>query len=298
MSETAKLLNQIKEDSSVIDKILYPGEKLSKFDRNNLRIHTLPSGFNSLDEKKVLKQGRGELILIGARPGLGKSAFGFQIATNIAKRDKVHVFSLEMSHESVAARQMALIMDMSLSIIQAGGAETHQGELAQQEMATYDFVIDDRADLNVHQICDAARMQNKKSRTGLIVIDYLQLIKTPKDGKRGTRAEDVANISAELRTLAKELRIPVLALCQLNRQSEFREGGRPQLSDLKESGSLEQDADVVLLIHRPETAPEDAVIIIAKNRNGPVGDIRMQFASARCMFIDKGFIKESENELG
>lgn len=274
---------QIQDNPDMIDQLLYPGKQLSDFDRYDLKIDIMSSGFPSLDSKMLFKRGRGELIILGARPGMGKSGLGFQIATNVSYNEKVHVVSIEMDHEAVAARQMAVIMNRPLDYIQTGGAETPEGEQAQERLKKCNMIIDDRAGLNVHQICDAIRMQNKKSPTSLIVIDYLQIIQTE---KIDNRAVAVAKISWELKCLAKELRIPILVLSQLNRQSEFREGGKPQLSDLKESGALEQDADVVLLIHRPEDTPQAANIIIAKNRNGATGDIPMQFARAQCRFID------------
>lgn len=282
--KTGELINKLKEDPSFADQLLYPGKKLSDFDRSKLRIEVMSSGFPSFDTKMIFKRNRGEFVILGARPSTGKSGLGFQVATNIARNEKVHIFSLEMDHESVAARQMAIIMNRPLDYIQNGGAEGPEGEKAQQDISKLDLIIDERPGLNVYQICDAARMQNKKSRTSLIVIDYLQII--PPVDKTINRAQELAKISWELKCLAKELRVPVLALSQLNRQSEFREGGRPQLSDLKESGSLEQDADVVFLIHRPDTTPEDVTIIVAKNRNGPTGDIQMKFAPAQCRFYD------------
>lgn len=283
---TAKLINEIKQDPTAINRILYPGKQLAEFDLKDLRIDVMPSGFNSFDEKKIFKRGRGEFVILGARPSQGKSGLGFQIATNIAKNEKVHVFSIEMDHESLAARQMAIAMNVPIDFIQNGGADSASGEKARKKLSTLNMVVDDRTGLNVYQICDAARQQNKKDPTSLIIIDYLQIIAD--DNKDGNRARTLAAISWELKCLARELRIPVLALSQLNRQSEFREGGRPQSSDLKESGALEQDADVVLLIHRPEDTPNTATIIVAKNRNGPTGDILLQFAPAQCRFIDGG----------
>lgn len=283
--KTAEMMNQIKENPQFAEQLLYPGKQLADFDLKDLRINVMPSGFPGLDAKMVFKQDRGEMIVLGARPGMGKSGLGFQIAMNVARKAKVHIFSIEMDHESVAARQMAIIMNKPLDYIQNGGADSPAGRDAQEIINNFNCVIDDTAGLNVYQICDRARMQNKKDYTSLIVVDYLQIIQTDKSDNR---AQAVAKMSWELKSLAKELRIPILVLSQLNRQSEFREGGKPALSDLKESGAIEQDADVVMLIHRPEDTPQAATVIIAKNRNGPTGDVNMQFASAQCRFIDQG----------
>lgn len=287
---TSELMNEIKANPSVIDTLLYPGKQLSDFNEDNLKIDILPSGFTSLDEKMLFKRGRGELIIIGARPSIGKSGFGFQLAANIASRGKSHIFSLEMDHESVAARQMAVIMNKPLDYLQKGLATSEEITEARAQLNKLNCVIDDRVSLNINQICDAARMQNKKHRTDLIVVDYIQIVEDTEN--EFSRAISLGKISLGLKNLAKELRIPVIALSQLNRNSEFRDDGTPQLSDLKESGSLEQDADVVLLLHRPKDTPNTANVIIAKNRNGSCGEIQMDFAPAQVKFIDR-----SNNEL-
>jgi replicative DNA helicase len=266
------------------DKILYPGKQLSDFDPTKLVLDINRSGFPSLDRFKLLKRNRGELILIGARPSQGKSGLGFQIATSVAEYGKAHIFSLEMDHESIVARQASISLNKPLDYIQSGSARPEELNAAKASLERLNCIIDDRASLNIYQICDAARMQNRKSRTDLIVVDYIQIVAT--DQSDYSRAVALGKVSNELKNLAKELRIPVIALSQLNRQAEFREGGEPQLSDLKESGQLEQDADMVLLIHRSKDAPSTAKIIIAKNRNGPTGEIELQFAAGQCRFID------------
>lgn len=281
--KAGELINKLKEDPGYVERLLYPGKQLADFDIDKLKIEVMPSGFPSLDKNMIFKRGRGELIILGARPSIGKSGLGFQIGTNIARTEKVHIFSLEMDHESVAARQMAVEMNKPLDFIQRGGASSPQGVEARTRLLSLNCVIDDQSGLNVYQICDRAKMQNKRSPTALLIVDYLQLI----DIEGDNRAVAIGKVSYCLKSLAKELRIPVLAMCQLNRQSEFREGGRPQLSDLKESGAIEQDADVVMLIHRPQADRENATIIIAKNRNGPTEDIPMKFAPAQCRFLDK-----------
>lgn len=284
MSNSGALLKQIKTDPTFADQLLYPGRQLSDFDPKRLAIDIIPSGFSSLDKFKLLKKNRGELILIGARPSQGKSGLGFQIATAVAQYGKSHIFSLEMDHESIVARQASITMNRPLDYIQGGLAGSSELNAVKASLERLNCIVDDRANLNIYQICDAARMQNKKHRTDLIVVDYVQIVAT--DQSDYSRAVALGRVSTELKNLAKELRIPIIALSQLNRSSEFREDGTPQLSDLKESGQLEQDADVVLLIHRHRDTPTTAKIIIAKNRNGPTGDVIMEFASGQCRFID------------
>lgn len=285
---TGALLKQIKQDPTFVDQLLYPGKQLADFDPKRLTIDIIPSGFPSLDKFKLLKRNRGELILIGARPSQGKSGLGFQIATSVAISGKAHIFSLEMDHESIVARQASITMNKPLDYIQSGLAQSEELNRVKASLERLNCIVDDRASLNIYQICDAARMQYKRSKTDLIVVDYIQIVAT--DQSDYSRAVALGRVSTELKNLAKELRVPVIALSQLNRQAEFREGGEPQLSDLKESGQLEQDADVVLLIHRDKDTPTSAKIIVAKNRNGPTGEVSMEFASGQCRFIDNNFL--------
>lgn len=277
-------MKQIKQDPGFADQLLYPGKQLSDFDMSKLKMLIMPSGFPSLDAMKFLKRERGELIIIGARPSQGKSGLGFQIATEVAKWGKSHIFSLEMGHESVLCRQVAATMNRPLDYIQSGSAKPEELEMAKEALSGINCIIDDRSNLNVHQICDAARMQNRKHKTDLIVVDYLQIVAT--DPQDFSRALAIGRISTALKDLAKELNIPVIALSQLNRNSESRDDGMPQMSDLKESGQIEQDADVIILIHRNKDTPQSAKLIMAKNRNGPTGEIDVEFATSQCRFID------------
>lgn len=269
------------------EKLIYPGKQLSDFEPEKLKIEILPSGFPSLDTFKLLKRNRGELIIIGARPSQGKSGLGFQIATSVAEYGKSHIFSLEMDHESIVSRQASIALNKPLDAIQRGSVSNQQLAEVKASLQRLNCHVDDQAGLNVHQICDRARMQYRRDHTDLIVVDYIQIVGYD---HKGNRAQELGQISGALKELAKELRVPVIALSQLNRNSEYREDGTPQLSDLKESGALEQDADVVLLIHRPKDTPTSAKIIIAKNRNGPTGEVDMQFAGAQARFVDTNIL--------
>jgi len=278
-----KLFDDLTNGSKTIDSVLYPGKQLCDFDEDSLTIKVLPTGFQSFDASMVFKRNRGELILIGARPSHGKSALLFQLATNIARSGKAHAFSLEMDHESVATRQIASLGKVSIDAIQAGLRKDLITE-GKNKLSKLNFIIDDRSGLTVEQICDAARVENKRSKTDAIFIDYIQIIDTEKSHNR---AAEIASISNQLKELAKELRIPVVVASQLNRNNEFRENKTPQLSDLKESGSLEQDADVVILLYRDPQSPHLASVNIAKNRNGPTKELRMEYLPARTCFEEK-----------
>jgi len=285
---TGELMKAIKEDPKVAERLLYPGKQLHEGDIDDIVTEVIPSGFQGLDKFKILKYGKSELIILGARPSQGKSALGFQIATSIAAHGQVHIFSLEMDHESIKARQVAIEANRPLDYVLSQRFPADEKRRIQAGLERLNCIIDDRPGLNVYQICDAARMHHKRSKTDLIVIDYAQII-TFDPGTN--RALELASAAKILKELAKELRVPIVLLSQLNRNSEYREDNTPQLSDLKESGGLEESADVVLLIHRPKDTPSSAKIIVAKNRNGPTGEVEMYFAAGQCRFMDSGSTK-------
>lgn len=281
MTNSAKLINAAKDDPTILTQLIYKGKQLANYNVDDLKIDVLPSGFPSFDKMLLFKKNRGELIFIGARPSAGKSSLLFQLATNMARKGRVMVTSLEDSHEAIATRQTAAVLNKSIDVIQHGAIDRKELLDAQEFLANLNFVIDDEGGLNVFQICERARMQHSKEALVAVFIDYIQIIKSE---RKNSRAEDVAAISSELKALAKELKLPVIVASQLNRNADQRESKKPQLSDFKESGAIEQDADVALLIHREGA---DAEIIVAKNKNGPTGSVLMQYKAPQCRFIDK-----------
>lgn len=280
------LFNKLKADPGLIERVLFPGRQISDFNADDLKIACMDSGFESLNKKFVLKQNRGEFIVIGARPSHGKSAMLFQMAYNVAKSGKSHVFSLEMDHASVVTRQIAGSINLPIDAVVLG-LRPDQIQHAKTELKKLDMVIDDEGGLSVEEICYRARQENKRSPTAAIFVDYIQIIPGMDHKKEYSRANEVAKISGALRALGKELKVPVIVASQLNRNNEMREDKTPQLSDLKESGAIEQDADVVILLYRDyRKAPGEAKVIVAKNRNGPTGEISMNYAPAQTRFID------------
>lgn len=277
--------SKIQSGEISLDQALYPGKQLADFDPESLRIEVLKSGFSSFDDAFVLKKNRGELVIIGGRPSQGKSAMLFQMAYNIAEHSKVHVFSLEMDHSSVATRQVAAMGNIPINSIQSGFDIETVLEI-QQKLRALNFHIDDRSGLNVDEICYAARQEYKRSPTSAIFIDYVQLITSSDKGH--SRANEIEVIVTKLKTLAKDLSVPVVIAAQLNRNSDSREDKRPILSDLKESGSLEQTGDVIILIYRHKDAPTEATVSIAKNRNGATMDLVMDFSGRQTKFLDRG----------
>lgn len=289
------LFTQLKNGDTTMDSLLFHDKHISEIDISDLHVNVIPSGFPSLDDYQLLKDKRSELIIVGGRPSHGKSAFMFQIAKNVAEVSNnlaVQVFSLEMDRESIVSRQIAGELNRSLSAIQAGAIPQKDIVAAHAKLSRMPYYIDDRAGLGIDDIIESAITRHMKSNTCLIVIDYLQLIK----GRgHGTRDQEVTDMTSSLKQLARELKIPIMVGAQLNRACEHRGSQtgdyKPILSDLRESGGIEQDADVVAFVHRESryngNRPGEADIIIAKNRNGAVGTVTMDFTQQQTRFIDR-----------
>jgi replicative DNA helicase len=251
-----------------------------------------------------------ELIIIAARPSMGKTAWAINIAQNAAVQDGkvVAVFSLEMSKESLLRRMLASEALVGSRKLQTGSMlRDDRGKLmkALERLMDSKLFIDDTPGITLPEMrAKARRLKQQQGQLDLIVIDYLQLMTgTSASGKRGfeNRTQEVSSISRGLKALAKEMRIPVLALSQLSRGSEQRAGDKkPLLSDLRESGSIEQDADVVAFIHREEYYDRDnedvkgqAEIIVAKQRNGPTGSIKLAFRADYTRFENLAEVEPS-----
>ncbi len=243
------------------------------------------TGFSDLDELTSGLQ-RSDLVIVAGRPSMGKTSFAMNMAEHAAIRDKVPVavFSMEMPGEQLAMRLMS-----SLGRIDQHKVRT--GKLGDDDwprltsavglLAEAPVFIDDTPALNPTELRARARRLKREHDLGLIVIDYLQLMQVP--GASENRATEISEISRGLKALAKELNVPVIALSQLNRSLEQRPNKRPVMSDLRESGAIEQDADVIVFIYRDEVYNDEspdkgsAEIIVAKQRNGPIGTIRLTF---------------------
>ena len=261
----------------------------------------VPSGYPSIDRVTNGWQ-PSDLVIIAARPSVGKTAFALNIARNAAVDHHlpVAVFSLEMSCAQLAKRlvvsETGLSGDKIKGSLKLEDYEWEQLEYRIRDLSRAPLYIDDTPSLPVMEFRTKAKNLVKNKGVRLIVVDYLQLMQAPDQGKGGLREQEVAYISRTLKATAKELNIPILALSQLSRNSVQRQGsgGKPILSDLRESGSIEQDADMVIFIHRPDYLglsenPEDkekTQIIIAKHRNGETKDIDMVFRSEQVRFME------------
>ena len=281
VSDSAQEIKEaIKEANTVIAKLLMKKGELTG----------VTSGFKDLDAMTFGFQ-RQEMIVIAARPSMGKTSFALNIAESAALPKKgdpaaVLVFSLEMSSSQLALRMLCSRSRVNMKLLRDGlvgrdGAEVNALGKAAEEFKKAPLLIDDSSNLTIMELRAKARRIHARKKLGMIIVDYLQLLSG--SDPRAPREQQVAEVSRGLKALAKELDVPVLVLSQLNRSSE-KENRTPRLSDLRESGSIEQDADVVLMLSRPkdadekfQTAANAADLIVAKQRNGPVGDLKLTF---------------------
>jgi len=245
----------------------------------------IATGFEKLDYMTTGLQ-PSDLIIVAARPGLGKTTFCLDIAAHAAIEHglSVGIFSLEMTKEQLMLRMLSGSAKVSYSNIRSGYIKNEDLEKLVRAADIFSKVkiyIDDTPGINVLELRAKARRQKREKGLDFIIVDYLQLMRG--HGRTETREREIAEISGSLKALAKELRLPLIAVSQLSRQTEARANRVPQLSDLRESGALEQDADVVIFIHRddayrkPEERDGIAQIIIGKQRNGPTGTIKLAF---------------------
>ena len=292
----------MKKDYTQIDPVIKEAyEMLQKAAARTDGMSGIPSGFHALDKMTSGWQ-NSDLVILAARPAMGKTAFALSMAKNIAVDQKipVAVFSLEMANVQLVNRLIVNVCEIKGETLKSGQLkpfEWNQLDFRIKQLTGAPLYLDDTPSLSVFELRTKARRLVREHGVKIIMIDYLQLMNASGMGF-GSRQEEVSTISRSLKGLAKELNIPILALSQLNRGVENREGGdkRPQLSDLRESGAIEQDADMVLFIHRPEyykiyQDPETgrdlrgkAEIIVAKHRNGAVGNVLLSFRGEYARF--------------
>ncbi|MCK4662198.1 MAG: replicative DNA helicase [Bacteroidales bacterium] len=315
------------ESTDVLDLLNYSESELFKISEGNIRKETakiniiiqtalkqieeaskqedglsgVPSGFTNIDRITSGWQ-KSDLVIIAARPSMGKTAFVLTMARSITVDHKLPVafFSLEMSSIQLANRLIVSETELPSRKIKNGQLEKYEWEQLEykiKKLIDAPLYIDDTPALSIFELRAKCRRLKIQHDVQLIIVDYLQLMTAGGDSK-SSREQEVSTISRSLKAIAKELDVPIIALSQLNRALESRKGDkRPQLSDLRESGALEQDADMVIFIHRPERygVTEDgegnsliglAEIIIAKHRNGPVGDVQLKFTDELAKFTE------------
>ena len=285
--------------SSIKEELTEAWERLEHLQKHEATLRGVPSGFPQLDNLLAGFQ-KSDLILLAARPSMGKTALALDIARQTATKHgtPVGIFSLEMSSQQLVDRMLAAQAGVNSWKLRTGKIKSEEEFQRLQEgmgvLSEAPIYIDDKASSTVLQMRSVARRLKVEKGLSLIIIDYLQLI-TPTHSRGGdSMVQQVTEISRALKAMARELDVPVLALSQLSRAIEQRRG-RPRLSDLRDSGSLEQDADVVMFIHRDDKMNESserpgvAEILIEKHRNGPLGKVEMHFDEEKTTFrsIDK-----------
>lgn len=303
--------NHLRKNYDSIDRILVNTIKRIEDLRNKGDdITGVPSGFPTLDQITYGWQ-PSDLIILAARPAVGKTAFALNLARNAALHPKfpkgAAVFSLEMSSGQIVQRILSAESEIKLEKITRGKLEEHEMRKLMthgiERLAKAPIFIDDTPGLNIFELRAKARRLVHNHGVGLIIIDYLQLMSGANDGRNTNREQEISKISRDLKMLAKELHIPVIALSQLSRDVEKRKDGNkmPQLSDLRESGAIEQDADMVMFIYRPEyydiTTNEhgesnkgETHVRIAKHRNGQLDTVKLRAVLEFQRFEDDGFV--------
>ncbi len=287
-------------------------EKLKHLRDNKGELRGIPSGFRDLDNFLAGFQ-QSDLFIIAARPGMGKTGFALNLAYNIAynhdleKQKTVLYFSLEMSQDQLVDRLLSMHTGVDNWNLRTGYLKDKDFQKiveAQTSLAQANLYIDDTPGLNISEIRTKTRRLNYKQKIDLIVVDYLQLMSGLSNRYSDNRVQEISEISRGLKLLAKELNIPVIALSQLSRQTESRENKHPTLADLRDSGAIEQDADVVAFLYREEYYNPDndgkkgiLEVQIRKHRNGPVGKVELYFNKEiqRYLTLEKNIELVAEN---
>lgn len=304
LTHAEQTIFQILEQQEGLQKLEIKDILLDTFDRLNERLENrgeisgLGTGFVDLDRMTNGLQ-RSELIILAARPSMGKTALVVNLAEAVAEQSKtgVIIFSLEQSKLELAERFLCIRAKLQVHKLRKGDLNEDERDLllrVSSELSELPLFIDDQPGRTISQIGAISRRLKRKHSVGMVIIDYLQLIE-PED-KRAPREQQIAQITRRLKFLAKELQVPVMALAQLNRGVEQREDKRPRLADLRESGAIEQDADIVMFLHRPEMydpadRPGEAELIIAKHRSGPTGICPLSFSKESMRFQNSALIE-------
>ncbi len=292
----------IKSDYAAMDELLADAfERIEELHKNKGALRGLKTGFRDLDKKTAGFQ-KGDLVIVGARPAMGKTTFAQNLAYNVASINGKGVlfFSMEMAKNEIVDRMISDVAGVDNWKIRTGNLSDEEfakiGD-ALGEMDEIPIYIDDTSSMTIMELRNKARRAKHDHDIGLVIVDYLQLIQGS-DRYKGNRVQEVTEISRGLKILARELEIPVIALAQLSRGVTGRDDPRPVLSDLRESGSIEQDADLVMFLHRPDYYKQNddnyeptnvTELLIAKHRHGAIGKIELYFHPEllRFMSLDK-----------
>jgi replicative DNA helicase len=264
--------------------------------REEEKMKGVPTGFQTLDARLSGLQ-PSDLIIVAARPGMGKTSLALNIAQNASIKfgKVVGIFSLEMSKEQLVDRLFASMLGVDSWKLQKGKLDDSDFQRMgpiMDELNKARIFIDDTVSSSIHELRAKARRLQMEHGLDLLIVDYLQLMSTGSKAYAGNRVQEISEISRSLKALGRELHVPVIAASQLSRAVENRPGNIPQLSDLRESGSIEQDADVVLMMYREDMYEEDSDrpgitdVYIRKHRNGPTGRVELMFKKEQMRFYD------------
>lgn len=299
LDNAEKDILEIAKTANSTDKIIEPAEYIikafteieSRYNSNkDGKLFGLDTGFSELNRMTGGLQ-KSDLIILGARPSMGKTAFVLNILANLARKNiPVAIFSLEMSAEQLTNRLFSLyglINSNSIRLGKLDGNDLERLTLTASILSEKPLYIDDTAGLNISELRNKARKLKREKDIQLLAIDYLQLMQGT---SKKDRQQEISEISRQLKLLARELNITIIALSQLSRAVEARQDKRPMLSDIRESGAIEQDADIVMFLYRDEYYNADTKnkglteLIIAKHRNGAIGKINLKFSKQFCLF--------------
>ena len=297
LAETEKRIFELvgNHEYKPIDKVVLEAlDKISTAAKNRGVVTGVPTGFKDLDSYLSGLQ-PSDFVLVAARPSMGKTAFVLNVAENVAIKQGITtaVFSLEMSNVQLVNRMLSLESSVDADKLRKGRLDSNDwGKLIEgaDGIAKSKLIIDDTPGITISELRSKCRKYKMENNLGLIIIDYLQLMSG--NGRTESRQQEISDISRSLKALARELDVPVVTLSQLSRAVEQRPDHRPMLSDLRESGAIEQDADVVMFLYRDDYYNKDtelkgiAEIIIAKQRNGPIGTVKMAWIPEQTRFAD------------
>ena len=281
-------------------------DQLDRMHQNRGQLMGLRTGYTAID---TITQGlqNSDFIVLAARPSVGKTSLALNIAENVSLREgkSVGVFSLEMSKEQLVLRLLSSVTKINSFNLRSGqvsGLDFSKIAEALGTLSSAKMFIDDTVNISVMELRTKARRLKMEQGLDLLIVDYLQLMQPGQQNRDGNRVQEVSDISRGLKALARELGIPIIALSQLSRQTEAREKGEPRLSDLRESGAIEQDADVVIFLYRDAERSDDTGVTgeainfnVAKHRNGPTGSGQLWFRKEETRFVN--LVRERAPEL-
>ena len=279
-------------------------EKIEKASRNQGSVTGIPTGFIDLDYKTSGFQ-PSDLILVAARPSMGKTAFVLNLVEHVAikKGMPCMIFSLEMSKEQLVNRMLSMESNVDSQKLRTGSLTDGDWDAVVEGVGVIgnaNLVIDDTPGISISELRSKCRKMKLEQGLSLVIIDYLQLMSGSGKGNNDSRQQEISEISRSLKALARELQAPVVALSQLSRACETRTDHRPMLSDLRESGAIEQDADVVMFLYRDDyynkdtDHPNEAEVIIAKQRNGPIGTVNLIWKPEFTKFVNAARPQDAE----